>query len=85
YKDKNNLLKMEQNYKIPNLSILKEEPIHIIEMYEGFIIVDFVPTSENLSAWLLEIVQKKMAKIDVEVSHLEYFETPKSKSVVYSD
>ena len=75
---------MEQNYKIPNLTLIKDEPIHIMEMYEGFFIVDFVPTSENLSAWLLEIVQKKMAKINIHVSHLEYFETPKSRSVVYS-
>jgi len=84
YKDKKDLVEMEQNYKIPNLTLIKDEPIHIMEMYEGFIIVDFVPTSENLSAWLLKIVQKKMAKINIKVSHLEYFETPKSRSVVYS-
>ena len=75
---------MNENYKVPNLEIVKNEELHIKEMYEGFIIVDFVPTSENLSAWLLEIVQKKMSQIDIKVSHLEYFETPKSRSVVYS-
>jgi len=85
YKNGTNLNQMEQDYKIPDLTIVKDEPIHIREMYEGFIIVDFVPTSENLSAWLLKIVQKKMAKIDIKVSHIEYFETPKSKSTVYSD
>jgi 6-pyruvoyltetrahydropterin/6-carboxytetrahydropterin synthase len=74
---------MSENYKIPNLTFVKDEEIYIKEMYEGFIIVDFVPTSENLSAWLLKIVQKKMAQINIEVSHLEYFETPKSRSVVY--
>jgi len=84
YKDKNNFTAMPENYQIPDLTLVKNEAIHIIEMYEGFIIVDFVPTSENLSAWLLKIVQKKMAKIDIKVSHLEYFETPKSRSVVYS-
>jgi len=47
YKD-NPLHKMEQNYKIPNLNIIKNEPNHIKEMYQGYIIVDFVPTSENL-------------------------------------
>ncbi|MEA2050636.1 MAG: 6-carboxytetrahydropterin synthase [Campylobacterota bacterium] len=80
-----NFHKMKENYKIPNLTIIKDEPLHIHEMYQGYIIVDFVPTSENLSAWLLEIVQEKMSKIGVRVSHLEYFETPKSRSVVYSD
>jgi len=84
YKEKDNLISMSENYKIPNLTIVKDEDLHIKEMYEGFIIVDFVPTSENLSAWLLEIVQKKMSQIDIKVSHLEYFETPKSRSVVYS-
>jgi len=84
YKDKQNFQKMDEGYMIPDLSILKDEPNHIIELYEGYIIVDFVPTSENLSRWLLEIVSNKMAKIDIKVSHLEYFETPKSKSVVYS-
>jgi 6-pyruvoyltetrahydropterin/6-carboxytetrahydropterin synthase len=84
YKDKLNLISMNENYKIPDLTLIKDEPIHITEMYEGFIIVDFVPTSENLSAWLLDIVQKKMSQIDIKVSHLEYFETPKSRSVVYS-
>ena len=83
YKDKQNLHTMNQNYKIADLSILKDQPTELYELYEGFIIVDFVPTSENLSAWLLDIVDKKMSKIGVEVSHIEYFETPKSRSVVY--
>jgi len=83
YKNKENLVSMNENYKIPNLTFVKDEEIHIQEMYEGFIIVDFVPTSENLSAWLLDIVQKKMAQINIKISHLEYFETPKSRSVVY--
>ncbi len=85
YKDGNNLHQMPQNYKIPDLTLLKDEPLCVREMYEGFIVVDFVPTSENLSTWLLQIVQEKMAKIGIKVSHIEYFETPKSRSVVYSD
>jgi len=84
YKTKLNLHQMPQNYKIPDLTIIKDEPLHIKELYEGYIIVDFVPTSENLSAWLLQIVQEKMAKINIKVSHLEYFETPKSRSIVYA-
>jgi 6-pyruvoyltetrahydropterin/6-carboxytetrahydropterin synthase len=85
YKNKNDLFDMNENYKIPNLNLIKDEPIHIKEMYEGFIIVDFVPTSENLSLWLLKIVDKKMSKIGIKVSHIEYFETPKSRSIVYND
>lgn len=85
YKDKKDLSPMPENYMVPNLSKLKDADKHIIEMYEGYIIVDFVPTSENLSAWLLKIVQAKMKDLDIKVSHLEYFETPKSKSTVYND
>jgi len=84
FKDKKNLISFPQNYQLANLTILKDKPKYLLEMYESFIIVDFVPTSENLSAWLLNIVQKKMSKINVKVSHIEYFETPKSKSTVYA-
>ncbi|MGB6328541.1 MAG: 6-carboxytetrahydropterin synthase [Halarcobacter sp.] len=84
YKDKNNLISFPENYKIPDLTYLKNEPNHIYELYESFIIVDFVPTSENISTWLLKIAQLKMKKLNVNVSHIEFLETPKSKSVVYS-
>lgn len=84
YQDKQHFHKMEQDFMIVDLGIIQNEPLHIQELYESYIIVDFVPTSENLSYWLLKIVQKKMAKIGVKVSHLEYFETPKSRSIVYA-
>jgi len=84
YKDKQNLLTCSDGYKRPDLSILKGKPEHLFEMYEGYIIVDFVPTSENISTWLMGIVQEKMKKIDVKVSHIEFFETPKSRSIVYN-
>lgn len=50
------------------------------EYYEGFVIVDFVPTSENLSKWLFQIVKKKMAGIGVKCSRIQFFETPKSQA-----
>ncbi len=51
----------------------------IFEKYEGVVLVDFVPTSENLAAWLLEIASNKMQGIDnVRVKAVEYWETPKS-------
>jgi len=84
YKDKKNFHSMKEGYMIPDLNIVKNEDKHILEMYEGYVIVDFVPTSENLSAWLLSIVQEKMAPLGVKVTHIEYFETPKSKSCVYA-
>jgi 6-pyruvoyltetrahydropterin/6-carboxytetrahydropterin synthase len=85
FKTKKELIKHEDGFFTPNLEIIKDEKEHIKELYEGYVIVNFVPTSENLSKWLLEIVQKKMKKIDVYVSHIEYYETPKSRSTYYND
>jgi 6-pyruvoyltetrahydropterin/6-carboxytetrahydropterin synthase len=53
------------------------------EYYEGFFIVDFVPTSENLSSWMADLVEVKMSKLNVTVDHIDWWETPKSRSVFY--
>lgn len=53
------------------------------EYYEGFMIVDFVPTSENLSSWMADLVEAKMSKLGVTVDHIDWWETPKSRSVFY--
>lgn len=50
------------------------------EFYDSFMIVDFVPTSENLSKWLFEIVEHRMADMGVVVSKVTFHETPKSKA-----
>lgn len=50
------------------------------EAVEGFTIVDFVPTSENLSKWMAEMIQSKMSRLGVKVSQLDWWETPKSCS-----
>lgn len=52
----------------------------LIEILEGFVVVDFVPTSENLSKWLYDIVQAKMKGMGVKVESVQFFETPKSSS-----
>lgn len=69
----------DEGYWMPRQDILYTDAIQAIrEKYEGMVFVDFVPTSENLSAWLLEIARKKMAKLDVKVVAVEFWETPKS-------
>ena len=45
---------------------------HLNEYYESFIIVDFIPTSENLSKWLCEIVNYKMSQIEISVDKVEF-------------
>lgn len=55
-------------------------PTHDKEIYEGLVLVDFVPTSENLSKWLFEIVQRKLEGYAI-VEKIEFWETPKSCSI----
>lgn len=50
------------------------------EFYEGFFIVDFVPTSEHLCGWLFNIVNQKMSKLGIKTSQVDWFETAKSRS-----
>lgn len=50
------------------------------EFYEGFLLVRFLPTSENLCRWLYNIVDVKMEGIGVKVQQVDWNETPKSRS-----
>ena len=50
------------------------------EYLESFFIVDFIPTSENLSKWVYDLATPKMEKIGVKVGEVEWWETPKSCS-----
>lgn len=69
-----------EGYWTPILSHLpKDTSQAVMEKYEGMVFVDFVPTSENLAAWLMTIAAKKMEGIpNVRVCAVEYWETPKS-------
>lgn len=57
-----------------------EENTPEYEYYEGFMVVNFVPTSERLSAWMAEIVEVKMKPLGVWVEQIDWWETPKSRS-----
>jgi len=60
----------------------------IFEKYEGLILVEFIPTSENLTSWFLKIVEAKMKTLMEEdqfvVKSIEFWETPKSHCQVIS-
>ena len=74
--DESKFFYFDEGYWICDLNFLENKAL--IEKYEGMVVVDFVPTSENISAWLLKIANKKMKKIGVEVTAIEFWETPKS-------
>ncbi len=48
------------------------------EFYEGFFLVHFSPTSENLTEWLYDCIQAKMSLVDVKVTRVALNETRKS-------
>jgi 6-pyruvoyltetrahydropterin/6-carboxytetrahydropterin synthase len=75
--DKDKFFYFDEGYWICNLEYVKDNKA-LIEKYEGMVVVDFVPTSENISAWILGIVKKKMAKIGINAVAIEFWETPKS-------
>lgn len=52
------------------------------EIYEGLVIVNFVPTSENLSKMFFEICDTILAGF-VDVSFVDFWETPKSHCRFY--
>ena len=72
----------EGYYVIPSPRLWDSNPA-VGEKYEGMIFVDFIPTSENLSKWIFDIVSEKMSKIEVTVSRVQFYETPKSQSNYY--
>ena len=77
--DLDKCIKYDEGYWMPRLDTLPSNTIQAVrEKYEGMVFVDFVPTSENLSAWLLRIARDKMAQLDVKVVAVEFWETPKS-------
>jgi 6-pyruvoyltetrahydropterin/6-carboxytetrahydropterin synthase len=54
------------------------------EMLEGIFVVNFVPTSENLSHWLSTVVAEKMKDLNVQVNKIVWWESPKSRSEYYA-
>ena len=55
------------------------------EYYEGLFIVNFVPTSEQLSKWIADFTDFKMKALNVAVSQVDWWETPKSRSCYVRD
>ncbi len=49
-----------------------------MEKYEGLIIVDFIPTSENICKFIYEVANKMLKELGIDVVAVEYWETPKS-------
>lgn len=80
--DKLKLIKMTEGYYL-----IKEEfndPLDV-EFYSSFVLVDFVPTSENFCKWFFDIVSDKLKNIPVKVEFIEYYETPTSRARIEAE
>jgi 6-pyruvoyltetrahydropterin/6-carboxytetrahydropterin synthase len=75
------LSRHEAGHYTLNPSSYSDLEIPLREKYEGMVFVKFVPTSENLSKWLFEYIDKKMSKIGVKTLSVQFYETPKSQSI----
>ena len=57
------------------------------DKYEGIVLVNFIPTSENLTRWFFNVVKIKLAShpdfenLRVKVKRIEFWETPKSHCI----
>jgi 6-pyruvoyltetrahydropterin/6-carboxytetrahydropterin synthase len=78
------LKEYDEGYEIIDPNVFKMiDSEELIEILEGFVVVDFVPTSENLTEWIHRIVSTKMQPLGIEVSRIQFFETPKSQANYY--
>ena len=83
--DKTLIYHADYDYYTPNMEYFKpkfndKDPkeLAILEKLEGMVFVDFCPTSERLCQWWLEIADKMLAPLGVDVVRVEYWETKKS-------
>ncbi|WP_457606673.1 6-carboxytetrahydropterin synthase [Nitratifractor sp.] len=82
--DEEKFVRHNEGHWTPRLELLEGKPDALLEKYEGMVVVDFIPTSERLTSWILQIVRKRMEPLDVRVEAVEFWETPKSHCRVES-
>jgi len=72
----------KQGYKIINLDnpVYSGIPDIYKEYYASFVLVDFVPTSENICKWLYDIIQNRLKDTGIKVYSVKFYETVKSSS-----
>lgn len=68
-------------YQLDHSPFSHEIELYEQELLEGYFVVNFVPTSENLARFLCEVTQSEMTEMGVTVSKVEWNETAKSRAV----
>ena len=75
--------KFPEGYSKVKPSVYSGMQSHFQEKYESYVMVNFAPTSENLSRWMYEVMSSKIASSGVKVHKIEWYETPKSRATYY--
>lgn len=76
----NEVLQTAKNHSV-ELPYTSDEIKRLGELMEGYVIVDFVPTSERLCQWLYEVIVGQLPETHkFLVQAVEFFETPKTRA-----
>lgn len=75
--DINDPLMKPHNMNLKDIGNGMKKAIISNEITESYVYLDFVPTAENISKWIFEILRKKLGNI---VHSVIFYETPKSKA-----
>ena len=82
---KTNDFKFYKTIDVEALALPKDLPDDVVnavkEKYESYVLVSFVPTSENICKWLCDIANEMLKDLSVKVNCIEFNETPKSHCV----
>lgn len=81
--DMNIFEEFPEGYSKVKPEVYKNMKSHFQEKYESYVMVDFAPTSENLSKWMYDVMSSKIASAGVKVHKIEWYETPKSRATYY--
>lgn len=65
---------------VPDLAACAHLSPAELELVEGLFVVDFVPTSENLSAWMAGLIGACIEPLGVQLHSVTWWETPRSRS-----
>ena len=68
-------------YQLDHSPFSPQIEVYEQELLEGFFIVEFIPTSENLAQFICQVAQAKMSDLGVFVAKVEWNETIKSRAV----
>ncbi len=66
-------------YEGDNLSM------YFVEFYNRYqqkiIFVNFIPTAENISKYIYDLVKKELKKVGIKIKHVKVWETPTSSAI----